>query len=116
MKNLIYIFSLLTFYSAFGQNKTPEDFGYRHIVYNYKNESVDILVKSKKGEENVPKPIFIFCQGSLPIPLIIYDGKESFGTFPFNPDSISKNYHLVIIGKPSIPLIADVNTLQNDFT
>ena len=75
-----------------------------------------ILIKSKKGEENTPKPIFLFCQGSLPIPLIIYEGKESFGTFPFNPDSISKNYHLVIVGKPSIPLIADVNTLQNDFT
>ena len=83
MKNLIYIFSLLTFYSAFGQTKTAQDFGFRHIVFNYKNESVDILVKSKKGEENIPKPIFLFCQGSLPIPLIIYDGKESFGTFPF---------------------------------
>ena len=51
MKGLIYIFSLLTFYSAFGQTKTAQDFGFRHIVYKYKTDNVDILIKSKKGEE-----------------------------------------------------------------
>ena len=116
MKGLIYIFSLLTFYSAFGQTKTAQDFGFRHIVYKYKTDNIDILIKSKKGEENKPKPIFFFCQGSLPIPLIIHQDKDVYGTFPFNPDSLSVKYHLVIVSKPSIPIIADVSTLKPNFT
>ena len=116
MKGLIYIFSLLTVYSALGQTKTAQDFGFRHIVYKYKTDNVDILIKSKKGEENVPKPLFFFCQGSLPIPLILYQGNEVYGTFPFNPDSLSNKYHLVIVSKPYIQLIADVTLLKPDFT
>jgi len=116
MKKIIYIFFLLTLSSAFGQNKTAQDFGFRHLVYKYKTDNVNILIKSKKGEENIPKPIFFFCQGSLPIPLILYHGKDIYGTFPFNPDSLSHKYHLVIVGKPSIPLIADVTTLKSNFT
>jgi len=116
MKKLIYILSLLMYFSAFGQTKKAGDFGFRHIIYKYKTDNVDILVKSKKGEENIPKPLFFFCQGSLPIPLILYQGKDIYGTFPFNPDSLSYKYHLVIISKPYIPLIADVNSLKPNFT
>jgi len=114
MKKLIYIFSLLTFSSVFGQTKTAQDFGFRHLVFKYKTDNVDILIKSKKGEENTPKPLFFFCQGSLPIPLIIYHDKDVYGTFPFNPDSLSSKYHLVIVSKPDIPLIADISTLSNN--
>jgi len=116
MKKLIYIFSLLTFSSVFGQTKTAQDFGFRHLVFKYKTDNVEILIKSKKGEENTPKPLFFFCQGSLPIPLIIYQDKNIYGTFPFNPDSLSSKYHLVIVSKPDIPLIADVATLKPNFT
>ena len=101
--------------SVLGQNKTLEDLGYRHIVYQYKTDKVDILIKSKKGEENIKKPLFFFCQGSLPIPLVISDEKGIYGVYPFNPDSLSVIFHLVIVGKPSVPLIANVKTLTSDF-
>lgn len=116
MKGLIYILPLLTFYSAFGQTKTAQDFGFRHIVYKYKTEDIDILIKSRNGEENLPKPLFFFCQGSLPIPLIIHQDEDVYGTFPFNPDSLSVKYHLVIVSKPNIPLIAEASTLKPNFT
>ena len=64
MKKIICISFLLTVISAFGQTKTPEDFGFRHIVYKYKTDNVDILIKSKKGEEDRKKPLFFFCQGN----------------------------------------------------
>jgi Dienelactone hydrolase family len=113
---------ITTFFTGllFGQNKTPEDFGFRHLQTIYKNDTVDILIKSKKGEEEKPKPLFLFCQGSLPIPLMInYDssGKQKiYSVFPFNPDSLSKEYHLVIISKPNIPLIVDEKRLNPDMT
>ncbi len=116
MNKLICLFSFFTFSLLLGQNKTAIDFGFRNFVFKYKSDNVDILIKSKKGEENIPKPLFFFCQGSLPIPLILCHGKDNYGTFPFNPDSLSNKFHLVIIGKPSIPLIADIETLKPNFT
>lgn len=95
--------------------KQPEDFGFLHFRIAYKTDPVDILIKSAKGEEKKQKPLLLFCQGSLPIPLILYDEKDGFGTFPFNPDSLSHDYHIAIVGKPFIPVMADIKTLQNDY-
>ncbi|MEI7595257.1 MAG: acyl-CoA thioester hydrolase/BAAT C-terminal domain-containing protein [Bacteroidota bacterium] len=102
--------------SLFAQTKKAEDFGYKHIKLKYNNDPVEILIKSKKGDEQKPKPLFLFCQGSMPMPLIKYDEIGEFGVFPFNPDSLSLYYHIVIIGKPFIPLICEAKSLRNDFT
>ena len=107
-------FLLLTSFTAFGQNKTPEDFGFRHIVFKYKTDQVDILIKSKKGEEDIRKPLFFFCQGSLPVPLIKYDARGGYGVFPFMPDSLAEKYHIVIVSKPYIPVMAEIQTLSKN--
>jgi pimeloyl-ACP methyl ester carboxylesterase len=113
---LIIVFIPLT---LFGQNKTPEEYGFRHFQTLYKGDTVEILVKSKKGEEEKRKPLLLFCQGSLPVPLIItYDenGRQGiYGVFPFNPDSLSADYHLAIIGKPYVPMIASRRSLDAEF-
>ncbi len=100
---------------CFGQNKTAKDFGFKHLVFNYKGDNVDFLVKSKKGEDSIKKPLFFFCQGSLPQPLIKIDDDLVYSIFPFNPDSISEKYHIVIVGKPFIPLICDIKQLGPNF-
>lgn len=120
MKNLILVAFLLFTISSSGQNERPEEYGFRHLRTIYKTDTVDILVKSKKGEEQKRKPLLLFCQGSLPIPLIIkYDDKGKKGiynVFVFNPDSLSNEYHLVIIGKPYVPLTMDQKLLNSDMT
>ncbi len=120
MKFQIIISFLLLAIQLFGQNKRPEDFGFKHIQMQYQGDTVDILIKSKKDEINIPKPLFLFCQGSLPIPLMIkYDslGKQKiYNVFPFNPDSLSKEYHLAIISKPNIPFIVNERSLNSDMT
>ncbi len=93
------------------QPKTPADFGYRHLQMRYKGDTVDILVLSQKGEEMKRKPVFLFVQGSLPSPLIKYDVKGPYGVFPFATKEFLPDYHLVIISKPGVPLVADVRTL-----
>ncbi len=60
--------------------------------------------------------MFLFFQGSLPQPLIKYDEQGRFGVFPFDPDSLTIDYHLAIINKPYTPLIAERKLLQEDFT
>lgn len=111
MKTSLYILLLILTSQIYAQTKKAEDFGYRHIKTSYKGDNVDILIKSKKGEELKKKPIFLFCQGSLPQPLIKYDEKGPYGVFPFKTDSLEQDFHLVIIGKPNIPLTADIKTL-----
>ena len=96
----------------FSQSRTPKDFGFRHLQMNYKGDKVDILVKSKKGEENIPKPIFLFLQGSTAKPLIITENGEYYRVFPFYTDSIVSKYHLVIIGRPYIPVIFEKDKLD----
>lgn len=96
--------------------KTAADYGFTHLTFDYKTDKVDLLIKSKKGEEKVPKPLFFFCQGSLPQPLIKYEAAGAYGVFPFNPDSLSAKYHLVIVGKPYIPLMAEVSSLGPNFS
>lgn len=98
------------------QSKSPAEYGFKHLQTVYKGDTVNLLIKSRKGEEHIPKPLFLFCQGSLPIPLII-DSKEGvYSTFPFKPDSLAVYYHLAIISKPYVPLITDISKLGPDFS
>ena len=116
LKTSIIIILLLLTIISFGQKKQPEDYGFRLLNIVYKGDTVDVLIKSKKGEEQKPKPLLLFCQGSLPQPLIKYDEQGVYGVFPFNPDSLTIDYHLAIVGKPSIPLIAEKKSLGQNFT
>jgi hypothetical protein len=108
---IMLLFSKIYSYSQ----KIPEDFGYRHIAMKYQDDPVDIIVISKKGEEKLAKPIFFFCQGSLPQPVVKYDEKGLYGTLPFDENSFLETYHIVIVGKPFIPIISDVNKLGKDY-
>lgn len=120
MKALIIIPFLLLSFNLFGQIRQVEVYGFRHLQTIYHGDTVDILIKSKKGDEFKKKPLFLFCQGSLPVPLIIKyneNGKQGIhNVFVFNTDSLCNKYHLAIIGKPSIPLIKDQKELNDDFT
>ncbi len=114
---LFFLFALcLLFTGIDAQDKKPEDFGFRYIRITFNGDPVDVLIKSRKGDEQKPKPLFFYVQGSLPQPLIKYDDKGLYGVFTFPTDSLSQNYHLVIVGKPYIPVIAHANTLANNFT
>ena len=108
------LFLLLVSLITFGQ-KTPEDFGYKYIRLDYKKTKVDVLIQSKKGEENTKKPLFFFCQGSMPQPLLKYDETGLYGTFPFDVNDFLDEFHVVIVGKPGIPVISNVKDLKNNY-
>lgn len=111
MKNILF---LVISFVVFAQ-KTPEDFGYKHLIFDYKKTAVDVIIKSKKGEENISKPLFLFCQGSLPQPVIKYDEIGLYQIFPFDENDFLNDYHLVIIGKPGIPIISNVKYLKDNY-
>jgi dienelactone hydrolase len=108
------VWSLLLLISPYlaAQEKKAEDFGFRNLRTVVNGDTVDLLVKSSKGDEFKKKPVFFFCQRSLPQPLIKYDEAGLYGVFPFKTDSLEKDFHLVIVSKPGIPLVANTKTLQ----
>lgn len=107
-------FLILISLTTFGQKK-PEDFGYKHLTFKYNKTTVDVLIQSKKGEENIQKPLFFWCQGSMPQPILKYDETGLYGTFPFKVTDFLNEFHVVIIGKPGVPVISDVKDLKSNY-
>jgi len=74
---------------------------------------VDTLIEDRK-------PIFLWCQGSLPVPL--FCEVENYGNYffgggvsNFDYSEIVKKYHLVIISMPKTPVLAKKENLNNSF-
>jgi len=95
--------------------KVPEDFGYRHLIFKYQNDPVDVIVISRKGDERVRKPLLLFCQGNLPQPILKYDEKGLYGTLPFDETRFLDEFHIVMINAPFVPVISNTNKLGTDF-
>ncbi|MET4076830.1 alpha/beta fold hydrolase [Hymenobacter sp. UYCo722] len=92
--------------------RPPEAFGYRRLTVMFGRDSVQVLLLSKPGEEQLKKPLLLWEQGSLPMPLVLYDEQGAYPAFPFHPNKVLESCHLAIISKPGLPLTADV-TGQN---
>src|SRR5690606_6032482 len=95
--------------------RIPEDYGYRHIKFKYLNDPVDVIVISKPGEEKVAKPLFLFCQGAQPQPVVKYDEMGLYRTLPFEETLFLDDYHIAIIAKPFVPVIANVKKLGDHY-
>lgn len=89
---------------------------YEHKQIEFGIVISDILVASKENESQITKPILFFCQGSLPIPLIICEDSICGGTFPFDMNIFLEDFHLVIVSKPYIPVKSEVSELNSDYT
>ncbi|MFD2245377.1 hypothetical protein [Pontibacter ruber] len=112
---LLFFLPLLFCFHVAAQAKKPEDFGFRHLQTLYKQDTVDILVLSKRGEEEMEKPLFLFIQGSLPKPLIkLQENGKPYMVFPFEAGILLNDYHLAIISKPYVPLIREASELRRD--
>jgi pimeloyl-ACP methyl ester carboxylesterase len=56
-----------------------------------------------------PADLFVFCQGSQPIPLLPRFDGATYPPVPFDPELVPDNYLVVVVGKPGIPVTAAVN-------
>ncbi|MGS0747515.1 hypothetical protein [Halpernia sp. GG3] len=83
-----------------------------------KVDNIDFIVLDTKLDTK--KPIFLFCQGSLPYPLFVNSKKDGIwmiggGITNFDVEKIKKYYHLVVISDPKTPLIADENQINESY-
>jgi pimeloyl-ACP methyl ester carboxylesterase len=103
---------------SFGQN--PKTINNQAILFSLKqkNDTIDFIVIDTKTD--VKKPIFLFCQGSLPMPLFVKPEKEEMwmiggGIKNFDIAEIKKNYHLIVISMPKTPAIVNEKNVNKSY-
>ncbi|RKD92491.1 alpha/beta fold hydrolase [Mangrovibacterium diazotrophicum] len=79
------------------------------------NDTVYFIKINK--DVKTPKPTIVFCQGSLPIPLVIESADNSFflPAINFDYSRLANRYNLIVISMPHIPVIAKQANLNNQF-
>lgn len=111
--HLLLILSLSTL--LFGQNKGLIYDSAIHFQLEQENDSIDFIVVDTVLDSK--KPVLLFCQGSMPIPLFIrikkdYLFKFGGGISNFDQENIKKHYHLVVISMPKTPLYSEISHLN----
>ncbi|WP_293882323.1 MULTISPECIES: alpha/beta hydrolase [unclassified Sphingobacterium] len=118
MKFIFFICSLLMSQAAFGQKTSVINNESTVFTLETPNSKIDFLVIDPAPKSK--KPLFLFCQGSLPIPLYFNYKKEGLSLFGggltnFNYQDIIKSYHLVVISMPETPVIVDESQLNDSY-
>lgn len=105
LKLFLSIFLISNFYA---QQPQLLEGKYNHFSLHSSNDTIDFVVVDSLLKSK--KPIFLFCQGSLPYPLFFKEenSKEPFffggGLSNFDIKTIKKTYHVVVISMPKTPL------------
>ncbi|MCY4779098.1 hypothetical protein ORI89_05515 [Sphingobacterium sp. UT-1RO-CII-1] len=95
-------------------NTTKEDIKYYDL--KEKKDTTTFIVLSDDYDKK--KPVLIFLQGSLPVPLLLkaYDENHQM-VFSFlekeTVDTLKKEYHLVAISMPTVPLIVNMENVDD---
>ena len=119
MKNIFILLTIL-YCSASNYGQVGELFENKVIKFSIEQRSdkIEFVVVDTSLKEK--KPIFLWCQGSLPVPL--FCEIENYGNYffgggvsNFNYKEITKQYHLVIISMPKTPILAKKENLNNGF-
>lgn len=117
MKFKIIIFFLLIANFSFSQKRNIINNESTTFQLTNKDDNIDFIVFDTKLETK--KPIFLWCQGSLPYPLYVNSNEGIWliggGITNFDIANITKNYYLVIISMPKTPLIAEENLINDSY-
>ena len=111
MISRIFIFTLcLTFclntFSQTNKKNSPRDFGFSTFKIKGSKDTINFIVSDTTFK--IKKPVFIFCQGSMPYALFYKE--DSIHTWqqsiPFNYKKYLKDFYFVVISKPGIPVFS----------
>ena len=104
---------------VFGQHTVRYLGGYTVFTIPFEGDSVTFAVVAGKGELTKKKPIFLFRQGSLPIPLFVINPKNnrpSLTQLPITCYDHETDQYSITIAKPGIPLLVDDGYLDTLFS
>ncbi|TDE42708.1 hypothetical protein E0I26_12655 [Flavobacterium rhamnosiphilum] len=103
---------------SFGQNLNIINNQAIQFSLKQKNDTIDFILVDTKTDEK--KPIFLFCQGSLPMPLFVKPEKGKMwmiggGITNFDLNELKKSYHLIVISMPKTPVIVNEKNLNKSY-
>lgn len=111
-----FVIGILLFVISFSANCQNQVFGNNQLFQiTKKNQVIDFTVYKSDNEK---KPLLLFCQGSLPVPLFIkFEDGFIFDVQlnNFNVKTMSENYHIVVISKPFTPAIVNSEHLNSSY-
>jgi pimeloyl-ACP methyl ester carboxylesterase len=118
MKNTSITILLFLVQISFGQNLNIINNQAIQFSLKQKKDTIDFILIDTKLDEI--KPIFLFCQGSLPLPLFVKPEKEKMwmiggGITNFDLNEIKKKYHLIVISMPKTPVIVNEKNLNESY-
>jgi len=113
IQKLLFCFTLTLSLNAFSQTRI-EGTSYTHFQINLKKDTIDFVIADTNL--TVVKPLLLFCQGSLPVPLFIDFERKYIWPVPlsnFNIEELNKHYHIAVISMPKTPLIVGKEYLNS---
>lgn len=106
MKQLLFFLSLWTVSQAHGQTAQLDQLCQVFHLHDGKDTTTFIIFGTQE-DLKVKKPLFLFRQGSQPMPLIVQDsGKYYLIASPFHFRTYKDSYHFVMVQKPGVRLVA----------
>lgn len=119
MRKLIIIFLfLISIANTYGQSGDLIENKVMKFSIDGKVDTINFIVVDTMLNEK--KPIFLWCQGSLPIPLFVEI--EDYGNYflgggvsNFDYEQIASEYHLVVISMPKTPIMAKKKNLNSSY-
>ena len=113
IQRLLFSIILTLNLNAFSQTKI-EGTSYTHFQIRLKKDTIDFVIADTNL--TVVKPLLLFCQGSLPVPLFIDFGKKNIWPVSlsnFNIEELNKHYHIAVVSMPKTPLIVGKEHLNS---
>ncbi|MGA0560685.1 hypothetical protein ACO2Q8_28730 [Larkinella sp. VNQ87] len=111
MRACLLLYFLISAPAAFSQTTRLEDLCQVFHLPDGKDTTTFIIFGSKT-DLNIKKPLFLFRQGSLPMPFIHFVDGKYYLTAPFHFRDYRDEYHFVVIQKPGVRLVADSTFLN----
>ncbi|WP_159038418.1 hypothetical protein [Brumimicrobium mesophilum] len=105
----------LFFLNTFSQDRVGHT---DYISFSIESESETIHFAIADTVLNIKKPLLLFCQGSLPVPLFMDVGNNRIVPMQlsnFDLDRMKKHYHVAVISMPKTPMIVKYEELSDQF-
>ncbi len=87
--------------------------GFERNEIRLENDTVVFI--TSKIENNVAKPIIVFLQGSMPIPLIYLKNGVAKTILPFDIEQYREKFNFVLISRKGVPLVLEYEKYKTGF-
>lgn len=114
-KLLLVIMLLVNVQVGYSQSRVGAT-NYTSFTIEEENDKIDFVIADTAM--NVKKPLLLFCQGSLPMPLFMDIGNNRIIPMPlgnFDLENMKKYYHVAVISMPKTPMIVKYEELSDQY-